>query len=100
MAGMQDPSADSAPIICHRCGAQLTAGKGSFYVVRIEAYADPTPAPITAEDLSRDVASEWSGLMEQLRGASSQEMMDQVYRRLVMFLCRPCYDAWIENPAG
>ena len=29
---------------------------------------------------------------------SEQELMDQVYRRLVMLLCRPCYESWIEDP--
>jgi hypothetical protein len=26
--------------------------------------------------------------------------MDQVYRRLVLYLCAPCYRVWIENPTG
>jgi len=26
--------------------------------------------------------------------------MDQVYRRLVLYLCGPCYREWIEKPTG
>jgi hypothetical protein len=32
-----------SPLLCARCGVELTPGKGDFYVVRIEAVADPTP---------------------------------------------------------
>ena len=37
---------DDAPVLCHRCGALLTPGTDDLYVVRIEAFADPTPAPV------------------------------------------------------
>ncbi len=32
------------PVFCRRCGAELAAGQGNFYVIRIEAFADPSPA--------------------------------------------------------
>ena len=28
------------PLLCARCGVELTPGKGDFYVVKIEAWAD------------------------------------------------------------
>jgi hypothetical protein len=31
---------------------------------------------------------------------SEREAMDQVFRRLTVFLCNRCYQDWIENPAG
>lgn len=88
------------PLFCHRCGKQLEAGRGQFYVVRIEAFADPTPPAITEEDLQRDVAAEINRLIEALRDLSDQEAMDQVYRRITLYLCTACYQEWIENPAG
>ena len=37
------------PVLCHRCGVELTPGAGNFYVVCIEAFADPSPPIISAE---------------------------------------------------
>ena len=88
-------------LICHRCGAVLTPGRGDFYVVRLEAFADPTPPEITAEELAGiDPGQEIDRLIEQMRGMSEQELMDHVYRRLTIHLCGPCYRKWIEDPAG
>lgn len=78
----------------------MRPGEGSFYVVRIEAVADPTPPNISAEDLARDFEAELERIFEQMRDASPQELMDQVYRRMTIHLCGRCYSKWIEDPAG
>jgi hypothetical protein len=91
---------DQAPIFCQRCQRELVRGDGSFYVVRIEAFADPTPPHFTEEDLARDPRAEMDRLLDEMRHLSEQEAMDQVYRTLTIYLCRPCYCQWIENPAG
>ena len=90
--------ADLSPLPCARCGAELTPGKGNFYLVRIEALADPAPPSFSAEDMAHDPRAEIERLIEQMRGLSEQELMDQVYRRLVLYLCGPCYRQWIEDP--
>jgi hypothetical protein len=87
-------------LCCHRCAAELKTGDGSFYVVRIEALADPTPPSFSAEDLHRNCRVEIDALLEEMRDLSAQEALDQVYRRLVLYLCGPCYRQWIENPVG
>jgi hypothetical protein len=94
------PSADDGPFVCHRCRAGLTPGSGTFYRVTIEAVADPTPPPITAEDLARDHRAEIERILAQLEGLSEEEALAQVYRRLTLYLCGPCYRGWIENPTG
>ena len=86
--------------LCERCGAELEPGRGEFYVVRIEAFADPTPPSITAEDLQRDIAAEIERLLASMRDLSPQEAMDQVYRKMTLYLCNGCYQRWIEHPAG
>ena len=87
-------------LFCHRCGAHLRPGEGNFYVVRIEAFADPTPPDIAADEMSEaDIAEEIDRLIDQMRGMSEQELMDQVYRRLTIHLCGTCYPGWIDNPA-
>ena len=90
---------DDTSLLCHRCGAELTPGRGDFYVVRIEAFADPTPPEITDADLDADLEEAINRTIEQLRNLSEQEMMDQVYRRLTIHLCGRCYARWIEDPA-
>jgi hypothetical protein len=86
-----------APLLCRRCGATLRPGKGDFYVVRIEAVADPYPPDLSLEDFDR---LDLEGILREIEGASEQELMDQVYRRLTIHLCGPCYRTWIEDPAG
>jgi hypothetical protein len=91
---------DKANLFCHRCGAILTPGRGDFYVARIEAFADPT-GPRGAADAGDEVnpAAEIDRLLREMQDMSERELMDQVYRRLTIHLCGPCYRGWIENPA-
>ena len=91
---------DDWPVFCNRCARELTPGSGDFYVVRIEAVADPTPPEFSQEDLQRDPRAEIDKLLAQLRDVSEQEAMDQVYRRVTIHLCTACYRKWIENPTG
>ena len=74
---------NDTPVFCDRCSKELVPGKGDFYVVRIEALADPSP-PIIDEDYSdKDVRREIDRLVEDSRNLSEQELLDQVYRRTV-----------------
>ena len=91
---------DTCPLICHRCSVELGPGSGNLYVIRIEAFADPTPPTISADDLQRDLAAEIEQVVEAMKRLSAQEAMDQVYRRLTLHLCNACYRHWIENPTG
>jgi hypothetical protein len=89
---------DRSPLLCARCGVELRPGSGDFYVVRVEALADPTPPSFSEEDLQHDPRAEIERLIDQMQDLSEQELMDQVYRRLILHLCGPCYRQWIENP--
>jgi hypothetical protein len=93
-------SSSSEPTICQKCGELLTPGKGDFYEVHVEAFAENSPPVITLEDLLADHGQEMRELAEQLKDVSPQEMMDQVHRQMTFFLCRQCYGQWIENPTG
>jgi hypothetical protein len=97
---MADANSQSWPIACHRCGAELTPGEGSFYVVRIEAFADPTPPRVDDDVSLAEIETEMAQLLESMSDLSPQEMMDQVYRRLTLLLCTGCYQRWIDNPTG
>jgi hypothetical protein len=95
---MHDDVPDGSWLACARCGVELTPGKGDFYLVRIEAVADPTPPSFSEEDLQHDARAEIERLIDEMRGLSEQELVDQVYRRLILHLCGPCYRQWIEAP--
>jgi hypothetical protein len=94
-----DPASrtDAGPLFCDRCMAELFPGKGNFYRVNIEAVADPSPPDLEPET---DASGKILQLLEQLRDVSAQEALDQVHRRLTLFLCITCYREWIENPTG
>ncbi len=98
MHGNEDHGNDELPLCCHRCGTELEPGKGNYFLVSIVAMADPFPPVFSKEDLLRDAKEEIRRLIEQMRDLSEREAMDQVYRRLVIYLCNPCYRQWIENP--
>ena len=88
------------PLFCDRCMAELHPGQGDFFVVTIDAIADPAPPEFTDEDLQRDPWQEIQRLLADAAELSAREAMDQVHRRVTIFLCNPCYQRWIENPAA
>jgi RNase P subunit RPR2 len=94
------PDGTAHPVICNRCSAVLHPGQGDFYVVRIEAVADPTPPTFSEQDLQQDTAAEIDRLVEALRDMSEREALDQIFRRMTLHLCSRCYRQWIENPVG
>ena len=90
----------SEPLFCDRCAGMLRPGSGDHFVVRIEAVADPTPPDIAAADLDPGrIRRQIQRTLDQLSDVSAQEAMDQVYRRLTLYLCQTCFRTWIENPA-
>ena len=80
--------------------SELTPGDGNFYVVNIEAVADPTPPDFVEERSPHQIRAEIESLLVRMEGISEQEALDQVHRRVIIHLCAPCFGAWIENPAG
>ena len=94
-----DRDKPQAPRFCDRCSTELVPGTGNFYVIKIEAVADPSPPIFDEEDLEIDTMKEIDRLIEETRELSEQELLDQVYRRVTIFLCLRCFNEWIENPA-
>lgn len=97
---MNSPESQDDDLFCSRCCTKLTAGDGDFYLVHIQAMADPTPPSFSEEDLQHNPREEIRLLLEKMRKLSAQEAMDQVYRQVILYLCGPCYRQWIENPVG
>jgi hypothetical protein len=95
---MESDARENAPVYCDRCAIELQPGRGHFYVIKIEAVADPAPPLISEPD--QNIRQEIERLLAQMQNISEQEAMDQVYRRLILYLCGPCYHQWIENPTG
>jgi hypothetical protein len=90
---------ETFPLLCHRCGCTLTPGEASFYVVRIEAFADPSP-PVDHGETVEEITAELNELIARASDLSEQELMDQVYRKMTLLLCNACYKDWIEDPTG
>jgi hypothetical protein len=88
------------PLFCARCAIELRPGSGNFYLVKIDAVADPTPPDIRDEDLGDDIQGEIRKLISQMEKMSASEAMDQVHRHLTLYLCGQCFRDWIENPTG
>ncbi len=89
---------DQTPFLCARCGDELTPGTGDFYVVQIEALADPSSPRFSEAEMQHDHRKEIERLIEQMRDLSERELVDQIHRRLVHYLCGPCFRQWIEDP--
>ncbi len=94
------PRDEDPPLFCDRCSKALHPGRGEFYEVRIDAVADPSPPIINEEDLDRDIGLEIERLIATLNDMTEREALDQVHRRLTLYLCNACYRLWIENPTG
>jgi hypothetical protein len=95
-----DDTDESSPLFCARCAVELQPGAGDFYRIRIEAVADPFPPVLPSETSAADIGQEIDELLARMEGLSEREAMDQVYRRLTLYLCTACYRPWIENPTG
>ena len=89
---------EESPLFCAKCMTNLVPGSGDFFVVQIEAIADPTPPTFTEDDLKRDHRRDFNSLVEQLADFSERELMDQVHRKTVIHLCNQCFREWFENP--
>jgi hypothetical protein len=98
--GRKVSETDPAPLLCARCATELEPGSGNFYRVLIEAVADPSPPVMANEETAEEIRRQINELLAQLRDVSAEEALDQVYRRLVLYLCGNCYREWIENPIG
>src|SRR6188768_927411 len=92
-------SDESDGLLCSRCLKTLVAGRGEFFLVTIDAVADPTPPTISEGEFGRDLRRDWRETVAALQDISPQEAMDQVYRRVMIHLCNACFRVWIENPA-
>jgi hypothetical protein len=90
---------DNVVLFCDRCGVELRPGTGDHYVVHIEAVADPAPPNFASDEPPAGLRRKIDQLLAQMQDLSAQEAMDQVYRRVVIYLCIPCYRPWIEGPA-
>src|SRR6476646_2046903 len=87
-----------SPPQCKRCAKEVHPGRGDYYLVRIDAVADPQPPIITQEDLEQDVAAEIERLVRLMKNMSEQELERQVFRHKAIYLCISCFNLWIENP--
>jgi hypothetical protein len=85
---------------CKRCSKEIYPGRGDYYLVRIDAVADPQPPIITQEDLDQDAGAEIERLIRRIKGMDEQQLERQVFRQNVIYMCVSCFNRWIENPVS
>ena len=90
------------PSLCDRCLRELVGGRGEFYEIDIQATVDSSPpildSPATLDREEMD--AQWGKVIEQLESTPQVDAENQVHCRRRLLLCSPCFQAWIENPAG
>ena len=84
-------------LLCRRCSKEVHPGRGDYYLVRIDAVADPEPPVITEEDFDLDVGAEIERLIRVMKSMREQQLERQVFRRKAIYLCVPCFNRWIEK---
>ena len=91
---------DGVPIVaCELCGRAVAVHDS--YVVRIDAYADPSIPPIdTASFGDGGPGDAIDALIEQMAGLSADDLQDAVHRRFEYRLCPPCHRRFLANPLG
>jgi hypothetical protein len=85
---------------CKRCAKEVHPGQGDYYLVRIDAVADPQPPIITGQDLEQDAGAEIERLIRQMNSMSEQQLERQVFRQKAIYLCVLCFNRWIEDPVS
>ena len=59
---------------CKCCSKEVHPGRGDYYLVRIDAVADPQPPIITQEDLDQDIGAEIERLIRRMKSMSEQQL--------------------------
>jgi hypothetical protein len=85
---------------CSRCGSEIELGRGEGHFVEIRAVADPTAPVLSEEDLAVDTERAIAELVARIHGMSEQQLVDQVYRRSLFWLCSDCHGRWMADPFG
>lgn len=94
--------ANESLLICARCLRLLWVGRGEFFVVQINAVADPSAPDLNAyeEQDTNSIRQAYEEVIGQLGEASELEANEQVARQLQIHLCNECFPDWFENPAS
>lgn len=81
---------------CDLCGKDLTDGRDSRYVVRMEVYAAADPGRLTDDDLSDD---NLEAVGELLRDADETDVEPApAYKKMQYDLCPKCHVKFLADP--
>jgi len=81
---------------CDLCGKDLTDGRDSRYVVRMEVYAAADPAQLTDADLSDD---QLEAVGQLLRDGDDADLEPApAYKKLQYDLCPGCHKKFLADP--
>jgi len=74
---------------CASCRRKIGA-KETWFVLRIELFADPSPPAITSEDLKKDHKAEMRKIIEEMSTANPVEAQDEIHERYEFIVCKDC----------
>lgn len=80
---------------CQKCGAELKTGVGR-YLMTITFIAD---VEFEVPDEGGEEAK-MGNILDEIEGATEDELMNQVCHKMTFLLCRPCKEDLESNPFG
>jgi hypothetical protein len=79
----------------------MTIPPHAHYIVKMQAYADPTLPAVTSDDLEEtDYDRRIADLLEQMEHTSAEDLEADVHWEREFHLCRPCQRELLRNPLG
>lgn len=84
--------------LCDRCLKEVSEGTGSFYEVRAQIVADPTPPTLDPKLETSEILRRYQETLAELEHTHPGDALDGVVRSRVWTLCNPCLEIWLDDP--
>lgn len=84
--------------LCDRCLKEVSEGTGSFYEIRAQIVADPTPPTLDPTLDPSEILRRYEETLAELEQANPRDALDGVVRWRVWTLCNPCLEIWLDDP--
>ena len=87
-------------LVCDRCGKSLLVDEQVRYRMHVTITAAYDPLELTDKDLEGDLRKQVADAIEGAKGASEQELEEEITAQRQYDLCPPCSRVVLENPFG
>jgi hypothetical protein len=76
----------------------VSEGTGSFYEIRAQIVADPTPPILDPTPEPSEILRRYQETLAELEQTRPSDALDGVVRHRVWTLCNPCLEVWLDAP--